>query len=159
NALPLVSEVYSYAGAPDGNTRMLDDLDLSSIADDRMRELVGRLLNIIETISADLRAAQAENQQLRDEIARLKGEQGKPPTKPNTPPAPPSNHSSEHERRRPTERVKRSKRDQISIDRTQPLLVERAILPADAEFKGYDEVIVQDIVIRTDNVLFRKEKW
>src|SRR5207249_12182175 len=27
------------------------------------------------------------------------------------------------------------------------------------EFKGYEEVEVQDVVIRTDNVLFRKEKW
>ncbi len=138
---------------------MLDDLDLSSIADDRMRELVVWLLNIIETLTADLRAAQAENQQLRDEIARLKGEQGKPPTKPNTPAPPPLDHSSERERRRPTERLKRGKRDQISIDRTQPLFVDPAILPLDAEFKGYDEVIVQDVVIRTDNVLFRKEKW
>jgi hypothetical protein len=32
-------------------------------------------------------------------------------------------------------------------------------LPADAEFKGYVEVIVQDIVVKTDNVLFRKEKY
>jgi hypothetical protein len=138
---------------------MLDDLDLSAIADDRMRELVVRLLNIIETLTADLRAAQAENQRLRDEIARLKGEQGQPPTKSNTPVPPAPDHSSERERRRPTERVKRGKRNQIVIDRTQPLAVERALLPPDAQFKGYEEVVVQDVVIRTDNVLFRKEKW
>jgi hypothetical protein len=138
---------------------MLDDLDLSTIADDRMRELVVRLLNIIETVTADLRAAQAENQRLRDEIARLKGEQGQPPTKPTTPVPPTPNHSSERERRRPIERVKRGKRDQIVIDRTQPLAVDPAILPPDAQFKGYEEVVVQDVVIRTDNVLFRKEKW
>jgi len=137
---------------------MLNDLDLSSITDDRMRELVVRLLNIIETLTADLRNAQAEIQRLRDEINHLKGEQGKPSIKPPTP-APPTDHSSEEERRRPTERVKRGKRDQIVIDRTQPLAVDPAILPPDAEFKGYEEVIVQDVVIRTDNVLFRKEKW
>ena len=138
---------------------MLDDLDLSSITDDRMRELVVRLLNIIETLTADLRSAQAEIQRLRDEINRLKGEQGQPAIKPRTPPPPLTDLSSELERRRPTERVKRGKRDQIVIDRTQPLTVDPAILPPDAEFKGYEEVIVQDVVIRTDNVLFRKEKW
>ncbi len=138
---------------------MLDDLDLSSIADDWMRELVIRLLNIIETVTADLRTAQAENQRLRDEIARLKGEQGQPPIKPNTPSAPAPDHSSERERHRPAERVKQGKRDQIVIDRTEPLAVDRAILPPDAQFKGYEEVVVQDVVIRTDNVLFRKEKW
>jgi hypothetical protein len=135
---------------------MLDDLDLTSIADPRTRELVMRLLNIIETLTADLRAAQVEIQQLRDEINRLKGEQGQPPIKPNTPPPP--DHSSERERRRPLERVKRGKRDRIVIDRTLDLPVDPAILPPDAQFKGYEEVVVQDVVIRTDNVLFRKEK-
>ncbi len=137
---------------------MLDDLDLSSIPDDRTRELIIRLLNIIETVTADLRAAQTENQRLRDEINRLKGEQGQPPIKTNTPPPPPD-HSSEHQRHRPSERVKRGKRDRIALDRTQDLVVDPAILPPDAEFKGYDEVVVQDVVIRTDNVVFRKEKW
>ena len=37
---------------------------------------------------AELRAAQAEIQRLRDEIARLKGEQGRPVIKSNTPEAP-----------------------------------------------------------------------
>jgi hypothetical protein len=135
---------------------MLDDLDLTSIADPRTRELVVRLLNIIETLTADLRAAQLEVQQLRDEINHLKGEQGQPPIKPNTPP---TDHSSEQERRRPLERVKRGKRDRIVIDRTHDLPLDRAILAPDAQFKGYEEVVVQDVIIRTDNVLFRKEKW
>ncbi len=80
---------------------MLEDLDLSSIADERARELVQRLLNVLEGVMADLRAAQAENQRLRDEINRLKGEQGAPAIKPNTPQAPPKHHSSEKERRQP----------------------------------------------------------
>ena len=51
-----------------------------------------------------------------------------------------------------------SKRDSITIDREQTLHVDPStLLPPDAEFKGYDEVVVQDISIRTDNVLFRKE--
>jgi hypothetical protein len=76
---------------------MLEDFDLSSIADERARELVQRLLNVLEGVMADLRAAQAENQRLRDEINRLKGEQGAPAIKPNTPQAPPKHHSSEQE--------------------------------------------------------------
>jgi hypothetical protein len=32
-------------------------------------------------------------------------------------------------------------------------------LPADAQFKGYVDVVVQDIVVKTDNVLFCKEKY
>src|SRR5215210_1608687 len=69
---------------------MLDDLDLSGLPDQRTRDLVLRLLNLIETVTADLRAAQAENQRLRDELNRLKGEQGKPDVKPNARPKPPA---------------------------------------------------------------------
>ena len=67
---------------------MLEDFDLTSIADDRARKLVRQLLNLLENVMADLRAAQAENQRLRDEINRLKGEQGMPTIQSNTPPPP-----------------------------------------------------------------------
>ena len=138
---------------------MLEDLDLHSIADERTRELVKRLLNVLEDVMADLRASQAENQRLRDEINRLKGEQGTPTLKPNTPPLPNQNHSSEQERRKPKAWSKRSKTAHIPIDREQVLLVDPDRLPPDAQFKGYEEVVVQDVILRTDNVLFQKEKF
>jgi len=37
--------------------------------------------------------------------------------------------------------------------------VEPERLPADARFKSYEEVVVQDIDIRTNNILFRKKKY
>ncbi len=138
---------------------MLADLDLSGLPDERSRALVSGLLKLVETLAADLRAAQAENQGLRDELNRLKGEQGKPNVKANMPRPSAPDLSSEQERRQPRERAKRRKHDRLLIDREQTLLVERTLLPADAEFKGYDEVLVQDLVVRTDNVLCRKEKF
>lgn len=135
---------------------MLEDLDLSGIQDARARALIIRLLNVLDAVSSDLRAAQEENQRLRDEINRLKGEQGKPTINADRP-APDPDHSSEQERRRPVERGKRGKRADIVIDREQTLRVDRTLLPPDAEFKGYDDVVVQDVIIRTDNVLFHKE--
>jgi hypothetical protein len=57
---------------------MLEDIDLNSIQDENARQLIVRLLNLIEAVTTDLRDAQAENQRLRDESNRLKGEQGKP---------------------------------------------------------------------------------
>jgi hypothetical protein len=137
---------------------MLDNLDLNAIQDENARELIRRLLNLIEQLTADLREAQAENQRLRDEINRLKGEQGKPKIKANTP-KPAVDHSSEKERRKPRQRHKSSKKAAIVIDREQVVAVDRARLPADAEFKGYEEVVVQDILLKTDNVCFRKQKY
>ena len=56
------------------------------------------LLNQIEELSVSLREARMLIQEQRDEINRLKGEQGKPDIKGSvTQPA--SNHSSEKERR------------------------------------------------------------
>ena len=138
---------------------MLEHLDLNAIQDDNARELVVRLLNLIEKLSADLRDALAEVQRWRDEVNRLKGEQGKPESKTNTPKPPPADHSSEKERRKPRQHSKGSKNANIQIDREQVVQVDQANLPADAEFKGYEDVVVQDILLRTDNVRFRKEKY
>jgi len=138
---------------------MLEDLDLSSITEERARELVQRLLNVLEEVMADLRAAQVENQRLRDEINRLKGEQGTPAIKPNTPPPPPKDHSSEQERRRPKPWSKGRKTEHLPMDREQMLAVDPDRLPPDAVFKGYEDVVVQDVIFRTDNVLFHKEKF
>ena len=138
---------------------MLEDLDLNSIADDRARALVQQLFNRLEEVMADLQAAQAESQRLRDEIARLKGEQGQPSIKPNTPPAPAKNHSSEQERHTPKGWAKGCKTVHISIDREEEVEVDHRHLPPDAVFKGYADVVVQDVIFHTDNVLFHKEKF
>jgi hypothetical protein len=138
---------------------MLEDLDLDCIVDEQARALVRQLLNLLEDVSADLRAAQAEIQHLRNEIHRLKGEQGQPTIKPNTPPPPPPDRSSEQERRTPKAWSKGRKRDRIPIDRAHVVTVDPAGLPPDAVFKGYEDVVVQDVVFRTDNVLFHKEKF
>lgn len=137
----------------------IPEIDLTQIEDEKMRQLIGSLLNIIEEVSSDNRRLREENQQLRDEINRLKGEQGKPDIKPNQPQKATSGHSSEKERREPKKHQKKSKRAQIKIDREEVLKVDRAILPPDAEFKGYHENVMQEIVLRTDNVLFLREKY
>jgi hypothetical protein len=138
---------------------MLDSVDLSNIQDENARQLIIRLLNLIEDLSADLRDARAEIQRLRDENNQLKGEQGKPNIKANKPKPPRVDHSSEQERRKPRQRQRRSKKAEIPIHREEMVEMDKSILPADAEFKGYADVVVQDIVFRADNVRFRREKY
>jgi hypothetical protein len=138
---------------------MLDNLDLNAIKDENTRELIRQLLNLVENLSADLRDAQVENQRLRDEVNRLKGEQGKPKIKGNSPKPPPTDHSSENERHQSRQRHKKSKKAEIQIDREQVVEVDLSVLPKDAKFKGYQDVVVQDILLRTDNILFHKMKY
>jgi hypothetical protein len=138
---------------------MLDKIDLNTIQDENARELIRQLLNLVEKLSADLRDAQVENQRLRDENNRLKGEQGKPKIKGNTPKLPPTNHSSENERHKSRQRHKKSKKAEIQIDRGQVVEVDPSVLPKDARFKGYEDVVVQDILLQTDNIRFYKQKY
>lgn len=139
---------------------MLEDIELSAIQDENARQLIRRLLNLIEKLSADLRDLRAEIQALRDENNHLKGEQGKPNVKANkAQPAETSQHSSEKERKKTRVRHKASKKAEFKIDREEVVKVQREELPSDAKFKGYVEVVVQDIQLKTDNVRFRKEKY
>ncbi|MDQ5854284.1 MAG: hypothetical protein M3380_19890 [Chloroflexota bacterium] len=47
---------------------LLAELDLSGLPDERSRALVSGLLNLVETLAADLRSAQAENQRFRWDV-------------------------------------------------------------------------------------------
>jgi hypothetical protein len=139
---------------------MLEGIELSAIQDENAWQLIRRLLNLIEKLSADLCDLQTEIQALRDENNRFKGEQGKPKVKANKlRAAEKSKHSSEQERKKVCPRHKSSKKAEIKVDREEVVKVKQEELPPDATFKGYEEVVVQDILLKTENVCFRKEKY
>jgi len=138
---------------------MFEDIDLNAIHEENARELIERLLNMVEQLSADLRDARAETQRYRDENNRLKGEQGQPKIKGNKPKPPAGDHSSEKERHKRKRHAKSSKKATIHIDREEVVDVDQRELPADAEPKGSEDVVVQDLIIHTDNVRFHKQKY
>ena len=115
------------------------------------------LLNLLEERIAKERELEGEIQRLRDEIARLKGEQGRPNIKPGKKKG--KQYGSERERRRPRRWKKKGKLAQIHIDREEKLELDKKELPEDAVFKGYEAVVVQDIKIETDNVRFLKSRY
>jgi hypothetical protein len=55
--------------------------DTAQIDDSAGRAIVKRLLNLVERLAGENAALESERQELRDEINRLKGEQGKPDIK------------------------------------------------------------------------------
>jgi hypothetical protein len=184
----------------------------------------------VEDVLSDNTRLRKENQALKDEINKLKGEQGKPDIKPNN--KNDGDISSEQERkdaeasedeisregfklgkpsleklkenRIPAEvleqlkrltgkkysskaefkeavtsaigsdltnqyikilvkyaRYKKRKRTpklpEIQIDREEECAVDTKQLPKDAQFKGYEDKVVQDLIIKTDNVRFKRE--
>jgi hypothetical protein len=136
-----------------------------------------KLLNIIERLASKNDVLESENQTLRDEINRLKGEQGKPDINANKKKS--KDISSEAERKlaaananKGTEntsgdtgevadekkkRQRESKLSKIKIDREHVCPLDKNGLPDDLEFKGYEDVVVQNIIITTDNVKYRRE--
>ena len=96
---------------------MFEDIELNAIQEENARELVKRLLNMVEQLSRDVRELRVENQRLRDEVNRLKGEQGKPDIKGNKKrTSPKADHSSESERHKKRVRHKKSKKSEVQID-------------------------------------------
>ena len=139
---------------------MLTSFDPNQIQDlEGSRQAIVLLLNLVEEVKQENDQLRETVQQLRDEINRLKGEQGKPDIKPNKKKGEQDDYSSEKERRKRKKWQKGSKQDKVKIDREQILTVDQSELPADAEFKGHESVIVQDLKIETDNVRFLKEKY
>jgi hypothetical protein len=134
-------------------------LDLDLITDPAARQVIAVLLNRIEDLHAEGERLRAENQHLRDELARLTGGSGRPTIRPQARRSSAGDHSSERERRVPTSRQPRSKVADLVIDRVETLVVDRTLLPADAVFKGYAEVVVQDLLLQPLTTCFRKETW
>jgi hypothetical protein len=144
----------------------LRDFDPNTIPDPSLREMLALLVALAEELTAEKTALKSENARLKDEIRRLKGQPGRPqfPTGglPRSFLNPVQDHSSERERRTgegKKQRKKGQKLDRISIDRTVTATIDLSSLPPDVRFKGYDEVVVQDLIVRTDNVRFRLAKF
>jgi hypothetical protein len=116
-----------------------------------------KLLKLVEVLSQENQELKRQNQTLRDEINRLKGEQGKPTIKPKK--KTPKNYSSETNRKQHKDRKKRKKKDRIKIQDTRYCYVNKSLLPKDAQFKGHERVVVQDIKFEAHNTVFLKEKY
>ena len=137
---------------------MAAQVDLSVLQDPEALQDPAVLRNLIEELVSALRAAQTEIQQLRDEVNRLKGEQGKPRILASR--RAKQDQSSERERReRPKTWHKGAKVATLAIDRTEMCRLDRATLPADAVLKDYQEHTVQEVVLQRETILFRRERY
>ena len=127
---------------------MLPPADLDGLSHADLKSLVLKLLEEV----AELRRTVAAQ---RDEIARLKGGPGRPNIKPSgmdkaTEPRPPPPTGSEP-------RQKGGKTSKLSIHEERTVTI--AAPPQGSRFKGYTNFVVQDLVIRSHVVNFRRERW
>jgi hypothetical protein len=113
-----------------------------------LEELKALLMQALEEV-ARLRS---ENARLREEIARLKGLKGRPKLKPSG-----MEKAADAARSGVRKGRRGAKRTALVIDETR--ILKPDILPEGARFKGYEDFIVQDIVIKPWTVRYRRERW
>ena len=144
-------------------TQQLESLNINpdEIADVQVSRAIQFMLQLIEEMHIENEKLKTENQKLRDENNLLKGEQSKPNIPANKKKQK-EDISSEDERKKlqpPKQKKSKAKKHKIKINRTEICKVDQTDLPDDVEFKGYQTVVVQGILIRTDNVEYQKEVY
>lgn len=136
-------------------------LDVLMAHAEGFRQELPKLFNLFEAMAAEIVFLRTEVQRLKDENNRLKGEQGKPDIRPQTKN---KDISSETERRKIRNKLKKAKKSKakkhkIKVDNQKRLDIDKKDLPKDAVFKGYERVVVQDLIIKTNNIEFLKATY
>ncbi len=147
---------------------MPDLKQLPTIAKAQRSPLVEQLLVQLEYLLEENRTQAEIIQQMRDEIAVLKGQKAKPKFKPSgmeteTEPDGDADGSDADDKDdgREGKRAgssKRSKTRQLTIHETLKI-PPRVPIPEHARFKGYRDFVVQDLRIQPHNTRYRLEVW
>src|SRR4051794_37413567 len=112
----------------------------------------GELEALAERLLAENDALKRAVAELRAEVATLKGVKGRPEVKPSgmekgTEPAPAGTGRG----------AKGSKSARLAVHEDR--VVAAADVPAGSRFKGYEDFLVQDLVLRPHVVRLRRERW
>jgi Transposase IS66 family len=113
---------------------------------------------LVEALLRVIAQLQAENRQLRAEIARLKGLPPRPTIRPSTlnAPHPDPAHKKRRRGKRPGSE-KRHKTVALTIHETIPVPVEG--LPEGTQQNGYEDFVVQDLRIEAHNICYQRLRY
>jgi len=121
---------------------------IPKISEEEITPTINRLLEVIQILIED-------NQNLKDEIARLKGQKPRPKIKP-------SNLAKEDTNKQgggkaASNRKRRSKTKEIKIHQEIPIQPEN--IPQGSKFIDYKDYIVQNIIFCPWNIRYRRGRW
>ena len=132
-------------------------IHIPNIPEEEKTPITFQLLETIEQQSVTIMLQGEEIQQLKDEIARLKGQKPKPTIRPSTlEKAPKDQKEKDPSGKRPGSH-KRSKTAEIIIHETIPIAPDP--IPPGSTFKGYQPYTVQGIKIEPYNIRYLLERW
>jgi len=131
-------------------------LELPDIPAEERTPLVEALLGILRVQQDRLQQQEATIQQLRDEIALLKGQRPRPDLQPSLLEARPPRSAAPEGSKRPGS-AKRPKTAELHIHQEVPLHPEG--LPVGATFRGYEPYVVQELVIHNHNTRYLRARY
>ena len=110
---------------------------------------------VVEQLLEVIMAQQKELEGLKEEIQKLKGQKGKPKLRSSK-----MDEATEPEdKKRPASKPspKKRKTQQLKIDHTEIIKAEE--VPAGLVFKGYEDYVVQELILKPDVTCYRLEQW
>lgn len=126
---------------------------LPSISIEEKTDTIKQLIEIIEHQQILLNQQAEEMEVLKEEIKRLKGHKGRPQIKPSQMDKAPK--SSRGGKRPGSEKSKKTARLKINEEKKIPA----RNVPDGAVRKGYQNYVVQDLIIKAHTTLYRLERW
>jgi hypothetical protein len=128
---------------------------LPDIPEAERTPLVRQLLEIIALQQERIQQLEERVHQLEDEIARLKGLKARPRIAPSALERPPRT-PRDPEAKRPGS-AKRPKTALLTV--TDEVVVPLPDVPPEAVFKGYEDFVVQDLILKPRVIRYRRERW
>ena len=117
---------------------------MPKIDQEKVTPEIAQLLSIIELQIKEI-------QLLKDEIARLKGQKPKPNIRPSILEKP----SGTTKKKIRKKRSKKSKKIEVH----EVVSIEPEHIPAGSTYKGYQNYLVQDLIISNWNICYRRQRW
>lgn len=132
------------------------NIELPEIRPEERTPLVEALLTLVRQLADRVVQLEQANQELRDEIARLKGQTPRPQIKPSVLENAKPKTAVPHGEKRPGS-AKRPKTAELTIHREVPVLAEN--LPEGATWRCFEPYVVQELVIRNENTRYMRARY
>jgi transposase IS66 family protein len=132
------------------------NLDLPNIPAEERTPLVESLLALLRVQQDRIQHLEATVQQLRDEIALLKGQKPRPNLQPSLLEGRPPKTAAPEGSKRPGS-AKRPKTAELHIH--QEVLLHPEGLPVGATFRGYEAYVVQELLIHNENTRYLRARY
>ena len=130
---------------------------LEELSPSSLRALVGELLAVVAASRAENEALKEEIGALKDEIARLKGLPPRPKLKPSGMDAATGSGSKGKAAGKAKGKRRRGRTlDRLVVSEERVLEVAR---PAGSRFKGYEDIIVQEVSLAPRVIRYRRRRW